>query len=367
MNGALPQNQFQNLSHSLLSLVGGTILFKRLSPNCGLWIGNGVQNLAAGLALAPFAVGIEPVGDIVPSWRLFIALAYLVLQSTQSKTDQSTLHCSMRSLLNSPRAWSVSLGMGAEELEQQCVVGLDLCLRKVMAAMVELDETRMCNLLGNQLAQLPWNEEIICGTNQQRRVADTAQAFSGVISDQRVDACRRDFLRRVPGRAAPIKTHLLVQRSLAEHKQPAQSRVQTGPRCAEDEGRDTVGMIGCEHLRNGTAGRMSDQMHAVETQVIDEPQRVRGPLLSLVGWPPPPPPPPAMIESHDLECRGKGGDLCHPVGAVFAKAWHEHDGWTCAGNVIGQRSAIDRDHQHCHVARSSQGWRGGSYPAGREG
>src|SRR5262245_31210929 len=160
MNGALPQNQFQNLSHSLLSLVGGTILFKRLSPNGGLWIGNGVQNLAAGLALAPFAVGIEPVGDIVPSWRLFIALAYLVLQSTQSKTDQSTLHCSMRSLLNSPRAWSVSLGMGAEELEQQCVVGLDLCLRKVMAAMVELDETRMCNLLGNQLAQLPWNEEI---------------------------------------------------------------------------------------------------------------------------------------------------------------------------------------------------------------
>src|SRR5215813_8834425 len=150
------------------------------------------------------------------------ALAYLVLRSAQSKTDQSSLHCSMRSGLDSPRAWSVSLGMGAEELEQQCVVGLDLCLRKVMTAMVELDETRMCNLLGNQLAQLPWNEEIICGSNQQRRVADTAQAFSGVISDQRVDACRRDFLRRVPGRAAPIKTHLLVQRSLAEHKQPAQ-------------------------------------------------------------------------------------------------------------------------------------------------
>jgi drug/metabolite transporter (DMT)-like permease len=38
-----------------------------------------VQNLAAGLALAPFALSIEPVGDIVPSWRLFIALAYLVL------------------------------------------------------------------------------------------------------------------------------------------------------------------------------------------------------------------------------------------------------------------------------------------------
>ena len=112
-------------------------------------------------------------------------------------------------------AWSLSLGMGAEELEQQCVVGLDLCPRKVMTAMVEFDETRMCNLLGNQLAQLPRNEKIIRGSNQQRRVADTAQAFSGVISEQRVDARRRDFLRRVPGRAVLIKTYLLVQRSLA--------------------------------------------------------------------------------------------------------------------------------------------------------
>ena len=45
--------------------------------------------------------------------------------------------------------------MGAEELEQQCVVGLDLCPWKVMTAMVEFDETRMCNLLGNQLALAP--------------------------------------------------------------------------------------------------------------------------------------------------------------------------------------------------------------------
>ena len=64
--------------------------------------------------------------------------------------------------------------MGTEELEEQCVVGLGLCLRKVMTAMVEFDETRMCNLLGNELAQLPRNEEIIRGSNQQRWVADTA-------------------------------------------------------------------------------------------------------------------------------------------------------------------------------------------------
>ena len=51
--------------------------------------------------------------------------------------------------MGSPRAWNVSLGIGAEELEQQRVVGFDPCLRKAMTAMVELDETRMCNLLGN--------------------------------------------------------------------------------------------------------------------------------------------------------------------------------------------------------------------------
>ena len=55
----------------------------------------------------------------------------------------------MRSALDSPRAWNVSLGIGTKELKQQCVVGFDPCLRKAMTAMVELDETRMCNLLRN--------------------------------------------------------------------------------------------------------------------------------------------------------------------------------------------------------------------------
>jgi drug/metabolite transporter (DMT)-like permease len=64
---------------ALVSLVGGTILFKRLAPNGGLWIGNGIQNLAGGLALVPFALGFESVSNVVPSWRLFGALAYLVL------------------------------------------------------------------------------------------------------------------------------------------------------------------------------------------------------------------------------------------------------------------------------------------------
>jgi len=61
-------------------------------------------------------------------------------------------------------------------------------------------------------------------------------------------------------------------------------------------------MIGREYLRNGTPGRMSDQMHPVETQVIYEPQRVRGPLLYFVGRLALARAHPAMIGGHDLEC-----------------------------------------------------------------
>jgi drug/metabolite transporter (DMT)-like permease len=64
---------------ALASLVAGTILFKRLAPNGGLWIGNGVQNLAGGLALVPVAFTFENIGNIVPTWQLFAALAYMVL------------------------------------------------------------------------------------------------------------------------------------------------------------------------------------------------------------------------------------------------------------------------------------------------
>jgi drug/metabolite transporter (DMT)-like permease len=64
---------------ALVSLVGGTILYKRFAPTGGLWVGNGVQSLAAGLATLPFASAFENVGDIVPSWRLLASLAYLAL------------------------------------------------------------------------------------------------------------------------------------------------------------------------------------------------------------------------------------------------------------------------------------------------
>jgi drug/metabolite transporter (DMT)-like permease len=64
---------------ALVSLVIGTILFKRLAPNGSLWVGNGMQNLAGGLAVAPFAFTFERVGDIVPTTAFLLALAYSVV------------------------------------------------------------------------------------------------------------------------------------------------------------------------------------------------------------------------------------------------------------------------------------------------
>jgi drug/metabolite transporter (DMT)-like permease len=63
---------------SLASIVVGTILFKLLAPKGSLWVGNGIQNLAGGLALLPFAFTLSSVSDIVPSARLLGAFAFLV-------------------------------------------------------------------------------------------------------------------------------------------------------------------------------------------------------------------------------------------------------------------------------------------------
>jgi drug/metabolite transporter (DMT)-like permease len=64
---------------SLASIVAGTILFKLLAPKGSLWVGNGIQNLAAGIVLLPFAFTLSSVSDIVPSTRLMGAFAFLVL------------------------------------------------------------------------------------------------------------------------------------------------------------------------------------------------------------------------------------------------------------------------------------------------
>jgi drug/metabolite transporter (DMT)-like permease len=64
---------------ALAALVTGTILFKLLAPRGGLWLGNGVQNLAGGLAIAPFALALESTASITPGWSLLAALLYLAL------------------------------------------------------------------------------------------------------------------------------------------------------------------------------------------------------------------------------------------------------------------------------------------------
>jgi drug/metabolite transporter (DMT)-like permease len=64
---------------SLASIVAGTILFKLFAPKGSLWIGNGIQNLAAGTVLTPIAFTFADVSDIVPSARLVFAFSFLVL------------------------------------------------------------------------------------------------------------------------------------------------------------------------------------------------------------------------------------------------------------------------------------------------
>jgi drug/metabolite transporter (DMT)-like permease len=64
---------------SLASIVAGTILFKLLAPKGSLWIGNGVQNLAAGIVLIPVAAIFANVSDIVPNLQLLGSFAFLTL------------------------------------------------------------------------------------------------------------------------------------------------------------------------------------------------------------------------------------------------------------------------------------------------
>lgn len=64
---------------SLASIVAGTILFKLLAPKGSLWIGNGVQNLAAGIVLTPVALTFADIHAIDFTPGLIGAFAFLVL------------------------------------------------------------------------------------------------------------------------------------------------------------------------------------------------------------------------------------------------------------------------------------------------
>jgi drug/metabolite transporter (DMT)-like permease len=50
-----------------------------LAPKGSLWVGNGIQNLSGGLAVAPFAFMLSDVSDIVWSGRLFASLVWLIV------------------------------------------------------------------------------------------------------------------------------------------------------------------------------------------------------------------------------------------------------------------------------------------------
>jgi drug/metabolite transporter (DMT)-like permease len=63
---------------SLASIVAGTLLFKLFAPKGSLWIGNGIQNLAAGIVLTPIAFTLADASEIVPSVRLLLAFGFLV-------------------------------------------------------------------------------------------------------------------------------------------------------------------------------------------------------------------------------------------------------------------------------------------------
>ncbi|PWR19710.1 DMT family transporter [Zavarzinia compransoris] len=64
----------------LLSLVAGTILYKRLAPrHVGPWTGNGLQALAAGLVLVPASLLIEDWSTAEATTTVLLAQAWMVL------------------------------------------------------------------------------------------------------------------------------------------------------------------------------------------------------------------------------------------------------------------------------------------------
>ncbi|WP_315745185.1 MULTISPECIES: DMT family transporter [unclassified Bradyrhizobium] len=63
---------------ALASIVSGTILFKQLAPKGSLWIGNGIQNLSAGIVLWPFAYAFSSADAVTLNPQLIGAFAFLV-------------------------------------------------------------------------------------------------------------------------------------------------------------------------------------------------------------------------------------------------------------------------------------------------
>ena len=89
----------------LLSLVAGTLAFKRLKPGAPIWTATGVQSVAAGVAVLPFAWHNESLADLHVTHSLLWSMTYSIVAvsiggyalwftilSRSSATSASALH-----------------------------------------------------------------------------------------------------------------------------------------------------------------------------------------------------------------------------------------------------------------------------------
>jgi drug/metabolite transporter (DMT)-like permease len=89
----------------LVSLVAGTLLYKRLAPRAGIWTTTGVQALAGAAALLPVALHYESFTQVTLTASLFWSMAYTIVAvsmggyalwmtilSRTSATSASALH-----------------------------------------------------------------------------------------------------------------------------------------------------------------------------------------------------------------------------------------------------------------------------------
>ena len=63
----------------LVSLVTGTLVYKRMAPKTTVWVTTGVQALSGGLAVLPFAVHYESLRHVHLTLALFLSMAYTIV------------------------------------------------------------------------------------------------------------------------------------------------------------------------------------------------------------------------------------------------------------------------------------------------
>lgn len=116
----------------LLSLVAGTLAFKRLKPTAPIWTATGVQSVAAGLAVLPFAWHEESLAQLHLTRSLILSMSYSIVAvsiggyalwftilSRNTATSASALHFLMPPLglffgwlvLNEAVSWPDMLGI----------------------------------------------------------------------------------------------------------------------------------------------------------------------------------------------------------------------------------------------------------------